>query len=136
MLVHFVCINDEPSDKTRGLRLFRHRPFVPVTSDEATTIGQPGDPSHPLESELVKIHPAIQMNVQQVTQIRIQVLQTKNHQQNHQMNALQMIQTKVHRMNQQLIGDGYAFSQEEHGRVTQTDIVRAYHSTEAKPTGD
>ncbi|VUZ40996.1 unnamed protein product [Hymenolepis diminuta] len=32
---------------TRGLRLFRHRPFVPVTSTEATTIGQPGDPPIP-----------------------------------------------------------------------------------------
>uniref|UniRef100_A0A5K3EMK7 Phospholipid-transporting ATPase n=2 Tax=Mesocestoides corti TaxID=53468 RepID=A0A5K3EMK7_MESCO len=31
---------------------------------------------------------------------------------------------------------GYAFSQVEHGRFTQTDIVRAYHSTEAKPMGN
>lgn len=36
----------------------------------------------------------------------------------------------------ELPGDrGYAFSQVEHGRLTQTEIVRAYHSTEAKPTG-
>lgn len=31
--------------------------------------------------------------------------------------------------------DGYAFSQEEHGIVSQAQIVRAYDSTKAKPEG-
>ncbi|KAH9282797.1 Phospholipid-transporting ATPase IA [Echinococcus granulosus] len=60
--------------RTRGLRLFRHQPFVPIASDAPSLLSQP--PDH-----------------------------------------------------------GYAFSQVERGRLTQTDIVRACHSTETKPTG-
>jgi hypothetical protein len=31
--------------------------------------------------------------------------------------------------------DGYAFSIEENGAVAQTDLIRAYNTTEPKPSG-
>ncbi|VDK38604.1 unnamed protein product [Taenia asiatica] len=80
MLCEQVGVEPEPfmqtfkPHRTRGLRLFRHQPFVPVASDRPSLLSQPGD-------------------------------------------------------------HGYAFSQAERGRPTQTDIVRACHSTESKPTG-
>jgi len=30
---------------------------------------------------------------------------------------------------------GYAFSQEEHGAISQTDVIRAYDTTKSKPEG-
>ncbi|VDM30977.1 unnamed protein product [Hydatigera taeniaeformis] len=60
--------------RARGLRLFRHQPFFPVTTDRPSLLSQPGD-------------------------------------------------------------HGYAFSQIERGQLTQTDILRACHSTETKPAG-
>lgn len=31
---------------------------------------------------------------------------------------------------------GFAFSQEEHGTVSQAEVIRAYDSTKAKPEGN
>lgn len=31
--------------------------------------------------------------------------------------------------------DGYAFSQEEHGAVTQSEVIRAYNTNLPKPEG-
>ncbi|VDO01786.1 unnamed protein product [Rodentolepis nana] len=57
--IPLTCSERHEIPKTRGIRMFRHQPFVPVPREEVSIIGLPADRKSPLSVLVLSPHWAI-----------------------------------------------------------------------------